>query len=186
MMTMSIANLNNIIENLQHKLRESIETLFSLPINISVELLGPERPETTINRICMLIESSETLSLYTTVKPSGAAVLMMNLNTAKRLVKHLLEAIETADEALVEDIVKEIGNQVLGSALSAIAYATNTSLPYDTPLYVVDHCLAIVSDFLVTLLQKEKNICILNTVFKANGTQLPMVLVLSLPGVIQC
>ncbi len=186
MMTMSIVNLNNITKNLQHRLRESIETLFSLPINVRVELLGSGRPETAINRICAITESSETLSLYTAVKPSGAAVLMINLNTAKRVVKQLLEAIGTDDEALVEDIVKEIGNQVLGSALSAIAYATNTSLPYDTPLYVVDHCLAIVSDFLVTLLQGEKNVCILNTVFEANGTQLPMVLILSLPGVIQC
>ena len=118
--------------------------------------------------ICPEEETIVGIFLEVTMDISGSMMFLLKMDAARHLVNKLLGTTKTGEEPFGEmelSVLKEIGNIIAGSYLSAISNMTNMTIAPSVPYISVDMAAAILSVPAIMFGQYGENALFIETEF---------------------
>lgn len=154
-------------------------TALSMMLDKKVEISVPQVKVIPISKIPFLFENPEEVvcSVKMELKEdmTGEILLVFDPKTVKMLAK-VLTGMEIADitemDEFTSSMMKEIGNIMCGSYITALAGFTNLFINPEPPELIVDMISAIISEISIPLaLAGEENILLVETLIEIEGLE---------------
>jgi len=154
-------------------------TALSMMLDKKVEISVPQVKVIPISKIPFLFENPEEVvcSVKMELKEdmTGEILLVFDPKTVKALAR-VLTGMEIADitemDEFTSSMMKEIGNIMCGSYITALAGFTNLFINPEPPELIVDMISAIISEISIPLaLAGEENILLVETIIEIEGLE---------------
>ncbi len=154
-------------------------TALSMMLDKKVEISVPQVKVIPISKIPFLFENPEEVvcSVKMELKEdmTGEILLVFDPKTVKALAR-VLTGMEIADitemDEFTSSMMKEIGNIMCGSYITALAGFTNLFINPEPPELIVDMISAIISEISIPLaLAGEENILLVETLIEIEGLE---------------